>query len=274
MPPLRYPLNNWFYFCDESSFVNDEFMGVAGIVIHEDGIPLLKEELARIRKVNRARGKIKWNTINKYEKQAQIDFIDHFWRLSDQRRIDFHIRFAPFVEYDHKRYKGKYFDTTSRMFYELLLHRAVRNYGKWDRLFIRPDDGDCTKILPHLKAGLNADGVRKWRTNPQCVDSIICLSSKDEPILQFVDVVLGAFTALRNKRSLTGPKLYVADYAMKTLQTRRRDLLSKYSDTRHFSIWNAIPSKASAELDPRGSGRPGSKSLSGIMIFFDKAFSA
>jgi hypothetical protein len=56
-----------------------------------------------------------------------------------------------------------------------------------------------------------------------------------------VDVVLGAFTALRNKRSLTGAKLYVADYALQTLQKRRHDLFSKYSDTRHFSIWNAIP---------------------------------
>jgi hypothetical protein len=133
-------------------------MGVAGIVIHEDGIPILKEELAGIRKANRVWDEIKWSAINKYNKQAQIDFIDHFWHLSDQRRIDFHIRFAPFEKYDHKRYKGKYFDTTSRMFYELLLHRAVRHYGKWDRLFIRPDDGDCTKNLPYLKAGLNANG--------------------------------------------------------------------------------------------------------------------
>jgi hypothetical protein len=152
MPPLRYPLNNRFYFCDESSFVNDEFMGVAGIVIHEDGIPILKEELAKIRRG--ATSEIKWSKTDKYNKQTQVDFIDHFWLLSDQRRIDFHIRFAPFEEYDHKLYKGKYFDTTSRMFYELLPHRAVRYYGKWDRLFIRPDDGECTKTLPYLKPGL------------------------------------------------------------------------------------------------------------------------
>ena len=137
--------------------------------------------------------------------------IDHFWLLSDQGRAHFHIRFAPFDKYDHDDYKGRRFDTTSRMFYELLLHRAVKHYGKWDRLFIRPDNGDCTSILPHLKAGLNADGVRRYRTNPQCVDSITCLNSEDEPILQLVDVVLGAFTALRNKRTFTGPKGDVAD---------------------------------------------------------------
>jgi hypothetical protein len=85
MPPLRYPLINRFYFCDESSFVNDEFMGVAGIVIHENGVPTLREELAGIRKVNGVWGEIKWSTINKYEKQVQIDFIDHFWRLSDHK---------------------------------------------------------------------------------------------------------------------------------------------------------------------------------------------
>jgi hypothetical protein len=242
--PLNYPLKHRYYFCDESSFINDEFMGVAGLVIHEGSIPSLTDELAKIRKANRAtRGEIKWNNTSKNEKQARIDFIDYFWFLSDQRRADFHIRFAPFDQYDHDDFKGRRFDTTSRMFYELLLHRAVKHYGKWDRLFIRPDNGDCTSILPHLKAGLNADGVRRYRTNPQCVDSITCLNSEEEPILQLLDVVLGAFTALRNNRALTGPKRDVADHALKTLQIRGHDLHTMYSGTRSFSIWNVIPKK-------------------------------
>ena len=242
--PLNYPLKHRYYFCDESSFINDEFMGIAGLVILEGAIPVLADELAKIRRTNGARGEIKWNNISKHEKQARIDFIDYFWFLSDQGRVDFHIRFAPFDKYDHKDYKGRRFDTTSRMFYELLLHRAVKHYGKWDRLFIRPDNGDCTSILSHLKAGLNADGVRRYRTNPQCVDSITCLDSKDEPILQLVDVVLGAFTALRNNRALIGAKREVADHALKTLQKRGHDLFTMYSGTRRFSIWNVTPNKA------------------------------
>jgi hypothetical protein len=121
----------------------------------------------------------------------------------------------------------------------------VKHYGKWDRLFIRLDNGECTSVLPHLKAGLNADGVPKYGTNPQCVDSITCLDSEAEPILQFVDVVLGAFTALRNNRDLIGAKREVADHALKTLQKRRHDLFAIHSGTRSFSVWNVIPKKAS-----------------------------
>jgi len=218
-------------------------MGIGGVVVLEGHIPILTDELNQIRKKHGARNEIKWNTTGKRDKQIRIDFIDHFWSLSDQGRIDFHIRFAPFEKYDHKAYKARRFATTSRMFYEMLLHRAVRHYGKWDRLFIRPENGECTKILPHLKGGLNADGVRRYGTNPLCVDSIICLESEDEIILQFVDVVLGAFTALRNKRDLTGAKGDVADHALKTLKKRDHDLFTIYSGTRRFSIWNVIPNR-------------------------------
>jgi hypothetical protein len=244
--PQNYPLNHWYYFCEESSFMTGEFMAVAGLVVHEDGVPTLVDGLAKIRKSNGTRGEIKWNNISKHEKQARIDFIDYFWFLSDRGQADFHIRFAPFDQYDHDEYQRRRFDTTSRMFYELLLHRAVKHYGKWNRLFIRPDNGECTSVLPHLKAGLNADGVRKFKTNPQCVDSIICLDSKDEPILQLLDVVLGAFTALKNNRVLAAPKREVADHALKTLQKRGHDLDTMYSGTRRFSIWNVIPKKPEA----------------------------
>jgi hypothetical protein len=71
----------------------------------------------------------------------------------------------------------------------------------------------------------------------------ICLDSEAEPILQLVDVVLGAFTALRNNRALIGAKREVADHALKALQKRRHDLFAMHSGTRHFSVWNVNPKK-------------------------------
>ncbi len=43
--PLNYPLKLRYYFCDESSFVNDDFMGIAGLVVLEGSIPILEKEL-------------------------------------------------------------------------------------------------------------------------------------------------------------------------------------------------------------------------------------
>lgn len=71
--PLNYPLEHRYYFCDESSFINDEFMGIAGLVIAEGGISVLSDELAKIRKSNGTRGEIKWSNTSRHEKQIRID---------------------------------------------------------------------------------------------------------------------------------------------------------------------------------------------------------
>jgi hypothetical protein len=46
--PLNYPTEHRYYYCDESSFLNDEFMGIGGLVITEGAIPILTEELSNL----------------------------------------------------------------------------------------------------------------------------------------------------------------------------------------------------------------------------------
>ena len=224
-------------------------MSVGALVVPSQGIQLLLDELATIRKAHYATGEIKWNNTSKRETKVKIAPIDHFWLMLEKYRAHFHIRFAPFNEYSHDDFPGKRFDTTNRMFYQLLLHRAVRIYGQFDRLHIRPDDGDCTANLEKFKAALGSQGFKLYRANHNCVADVICLSSKTEPVLQFVDVILGAMTALRNNRPLGEPKRLVADHMRDQLDGI--DLASDYTDGRRFTIWNAKPSKrVLVELDP------------------------
>jgi hypothetical protein len=228
-------------------------MAVAALVIPAGGVLPLLDELAAIRKANVATGEIKWSNTQKRETRVRLDFIDHFWKLVEKRRVNFHIRFAPFTEYSHDDFPRKRFDTTNRMFYQLLLHRIVKHYGKWDRLYIRPDDGDCTDTLDKFKGALGSKGWELYRANHFCVDSIIPLSSESEPVLQFLDVILGAMTALRNNRPLADTKRLLADHMRDKLDGI--DLTKDYYDGRLFTIWNAVPAKKRkpAELAPLGS---------------------
>jgi hypothetical protein len=93
-----------------------------------------------------------------------------------------------------------------------------------------------------LKYALLADG-KKYDRHPECIDSIECLDSAAEPILQLLDVSLGAFAALRNDRKLKGGKRHLADHAAELLGVRH--LAKNYDEGVRFSIWNAVPSRRS-----------------------------
>jgi hypothetical protein len=219
-------------------------MAVAGMAVCEADLPLIRAELQLIRERSGAGGEIKWSTTDKENIHVRKEYIDLMWRLINSRRAHLHLRFAPFEEYDHQLYKRRRFDTTSRMFYQLLVHKAVRYYGARELLFIRPDNGPCTEELPKQKYALLADS-KQYNRHPDCIDSIECLESAAEPMLQLLDVSLGAFAALRNDRKLIKGKRDLADHAAKALGVRN---LAKndYNEGARFSIWNSVPKSRTA----------------------------
>jgi hypothetical protein len=130
------------------------------------------------------------------------------------------------------------------MYYQLLLHRALNYYGSNCGLLIRPDDGACTSELSGFIAALHVDGQRRYKTEPDCIHSIICLNSTTEPLLQFLDVSLGALTAYRNGRHLrpgtSEAKRTLAEY---TFHAFGIGDLTKNLNQRQLSIWNVVPKK-------------------------------
>jgi hypothetical protein len=129
------------------------------------------------------------------------------------------------------------------MHYQLLLHRAVQFYGAHP-LHIRPDNGDCTSELESYRNALTLEGQRKYDAHPLCIGSIEPRDSKREPILQLLDVTLGAFTAVRNGRHLRAetatPKKLLAEHALEAFG--RPNLHGNTpKKERRLSIWNAVP---------------------------------
>src|SRR3981189_3747632 len=225
-----------YYFCDESSFLGEEHMAVGGITVATGQVHRIANELKAINEQKRARGEIKWHNTRKSGLEVRKAYLDHLINLISLNHVHFHIRFSPMNEYEHEG-KRREFETVSKMFYQLLLHRPVRYYGPGSRLFIRPDNGECTRLLPDFKEALNIDGERTYQAKPDCIESIVPLDSKTESMLQLLDVAVGALTAYRNERHLLDhvgePKRALAKYAFEVFGSkdlkRNRDEGNKLS---------------------------------------------
>jgi hypothetical protein len=236
------PREEIYYFCDETSFIGEDFMGVGGIAMRKSRIPTTVKKLSEIREACGARGEIKWESTRDGNLKVRRAYVDYLVQLVREGKVHFHLRFAPFTQYDHTGPRRIY-DTVSKMYYQLLLHRVLNYYGKKCRIFIRPDDGECTAELEKFVNALHIDGALKYKAAPDCIHSIVCLNSKTEPLLQFLDVSLGALTAYRNGRHLRpgtrDAKRLLAEHAYHAFGVS--DLTKNVNGHLRLSVWNVVP---------------------------------
>lgn len=231
-----------YYFCDESSQVDDEFMGVAGLAVPDVALTRITDELLELKERHGNPTEVKWSKVKDRRDCPWTAFADYFEREVKAQHIHFHVRFAPFAKYDHKLSGPQQrADTTGKMHFQLLLHRAVRIYGPHYKLRIRPDNGTCTSTLPKMVDRLHWMGQSQYQTPHDCIDSIQCLDSEREILLQLLDVPLGAFTALRNARQLGGAKTRLAEH----IRAKWPDIKIEGNSPKNvidFSVWNVMPS--------------------------------
>lgn len=185
-------------------------MAVAGIAINKNAVPEIVRTLAEIKRPFPKPGEVKWSNAKSFGGKVHRLYINYLFDLIRAGRAHFHIRFSPMNEYDHSLSGArKRIDTVSRAFYQLILHRAVRFYGNKCDINVYPDDGECTERLPEFIAALGNDERRLFqRNNRSSVNLIQPRCSATEPLLQLLDVTLGALSAYRNRRDLvTGASL-------------------------------------------------------------------
>jgi hypothetical protein len=240
--PVQALTKELLYFCDESSFmVREDTMAVAGLAVPRTNIPKILKRISEIPNGG-FRDEVKWQTTRAWNLESRMAYVDCLASLVKERLVHFHIRFAEFAAYSHDGPR-KRFDTVSKMYYQLFLHRALRYYGSEYKLHIRPDDGECTSQLKLFMPQLAQHGCSHYGTNPDCIADLECLSSGREPILQLLDVTLGALTAYRNDRHLIPgaalPKTTLAKHAIDALAIK--DIRKNFDDGRKLSVWNVIP---------------------------------
>lgn len=192
-------------------------------------------------------GEVKWKNAKSYNGRAHTAYVDYLFELIAEKKAQFHIRFSEMADYDH-RLSGerRKVDTISKAFYQLLLHRPCRYYHNLS-VFIHPDDGEYTALLPDQIGALNHQCRQRFGGQEDgCVKVIEPRSSEREQMLQLLDVPLGALAALRNGRTL--PEAYspikraLANHVL--AHTGWPNVLGNTEIT-HASVnkWNARPNR-------------------------------
>lgn len=203
-------------------------------------------DLAALKEECGKSGEIKWKNAKSYGGRAHRSYVDYLFLLIAENKAHFHIRFSRMDEYDHSLSgERRKIDTVSKAFYQLLLHRAYRCYGE-RAIFVHPDDGEYTEQLPSQIGALNHQGLAKFGGMPLgAVQEITPRSSKSEPMLQLLDVPLGALAAIRNERhtraGYSAVKRELAEYVLgKTGWSTTLGNSAKGQWT--LNRWNARPS--------------------------------
>lgn len=229
------------YFCDETSQIDDDFMAVGGLAIRRGRIATIVADLRELNEQNGVISEVKWTTAKKRRVSVHSLYAEYLARLIRGGHAHLHIRFAPFNEYDHRNSgpRGR-IDTVSKMYFQLLLHRAAAFYGRKGAIYVHPDNGDCTSYLPLMRDQLCAAAYRSQRCKPNCVRVIEPRDSSSEPMLQLLDVTLGAFAALRNGRELAETKQKLAEHVLDLHDAPDIKKNSPRTD-RRFNIWNVEP---------------------------------
>lgn len=208
------------YFC-ESSQVKDDWLAVGGLAVKRSYIPKIIADLQIIKAKSGKTGEVKWQNAKAYGGRVHRGYIDYLFLLIENRKAQFHIRFSEMAEYDHcLSGPRKRIDTVSKSFYQLLLHRPVRYYHPHCAVSVYPDDGVCTEQLPSQLPALCTEARRLFgEQGRDCIVQIQTRASDREPLLQLLDVTLGALAAYKNQRHLkdgySPVKRELVEYAFK-----------------------------------------------------------
>jgi hypothetical protein len=231
------------YFCDETGTTDDTYLAVGGVAIRAsraNSIRAVLKDLARQCNVTR---EIKWSNTSDRRDNVHRAYVDYLFALIEDRQAHLHIRFSKMSEYDHQLSGARRkIDTVSKAYFQLLLHRPGQFYCRTCDIFVYPDKGECTALLPRFRGPLNAHCRGRYGHPAFC--HIEPRDSENDPILQMLDVTLGAMGALRNERH-NAPNAKKAKKDLAEYVLGKSGLSSVGGNSprtnRTLSIWNATP---------------------------------
>lgn len=218
-------------------------MAVAGIAVAQERVPEILKQMTDIRTAFGKKGEVKWQNARSRNGQVHEAYIRLLFALVGQGHLHFHVRFCRMDEYDH-RLSGprNRIDTVSKSFFQLLLHRPIAFYGSDADLYIYPDDGDCTRLLPDQMGALNYMGKRLCKAD-NIVKAVQPRSSEREPMLQLLDCTLGALASVRNARhenaDASETKKRLSALALEL--SGWPDVTGNCWDVKKLNRWNAVP---------------------------------
>ena len=132
----------------------------------------------------------------------------------------------------------------SKLYYQLALHKLVKQYGNDGSLCVCLDHRNSSTDLHDLQRILNNGANKSFGMSHGPVKQLLSLDSKADDLLQLNDVILGAVCAARNGKHelVTGrrSKCEIAKLVLEKsgLQTFEKD---SPSGVNRFTVWNMKP---------------------------------
>lgn len=138
---------------------------------------------------------------------AYEELVRYAFRLVADGHASLLILISPFKGYRHKAHnRGSLDMSVNRMYYQLLLHRPARLYGKSRTIHVRLDAGGDSSEICIMREELCAAAYNQHNAKPDCVKSVQAIPSESSGIIQMADVLLGGIAAKRNEVKHTSEK--------------------------------------------------------------------
>lgn len=234
--PLALPALTFF---GDSSSRDRAFMVAGGLAVSGNRISEVESKIAALRQEAGIKSEFHWAAYRGGEKrQAYEALVDYAFELVRNRHAALHVIIPKFEGYNHKAIPGENKDTSiNRMYFQLLLHRVARFYGKKRAIHVRLDAGNDSADICEMRNQLCAQAFDRYGAHPNCVRTIEPVCSMNSGVVQMADVLVGAIAAKRNDIEHTSPKGALANYVLKASGRSRW-----HHDTpfwaRFLTVWN------------------------------------
>lgn len=231
------PLDPVTFFGDASSKGHD-YMVAGGFAVSRHRIRQIEDRVAALREMG-GTSEFHWSAYTGGSTRAAYEgLVEYAFQLVRDGNAALHVIVSPFKGYKHKRAPGENRDTSvNRMYYQLLLHRPARFYGKTRQIHVRLDAGNDSTDICAMREQLCAAAYNQYRTRPNCVRSLQSLPSEKSGIIQMADVILGGIAAKRNGIIHKTEKGRLADLILEHSGHPSWDKETHFN-ARRLTVWN------------------------------------
>lgn len=213
-------------------------MVAGGMAVAGNRLAEIEDRIALLRDDAGIRSEFHWSGYRGGEKrQAYEDLVRYAFQLINRKHAALHVIVANFGSYNHKAKKGENKDTSvNRMYYQLLLHRVARFYGRKRAIHVRLDSGNDSADVCAMRNELCAAAYHQYDARPNCVRSIEPVKSHNVGLVQMVDVLVGAIAAKRNQVEHKSAKGELADFVLKASGRHSWSTNTSYN-SRFLTVW-------------------------------------
>ncbi len=200
--------------------------------------------IAQLREKHKMFAELKWSKVSNQKAAAYTDFVDFFFNMSAKGYLAFHATTFDNHKWDHRKYNENDPDIgLSKLYYQMLLHQFIREYGDLASLYICLDRRRSTTTLDDLQRILNKGAAKEYGLDFGPVSVLTSRDSKKSDMIQLNDMILGAVAAHKNEKHLNnGTRAAKRDLA---IHVNKRSGLNESKTTQNpvsrFTIWNFRP---------------------------------